>query len=103
MVSLQAYPEQHSGPFGLIKNRKINIKVQFRLKWESSVTCVCLYHYLENASYYCRMVKISKENLSIRQKGGVTDTYPFHGFEYVSMTRKIAIKMMSDFNISSIR
>lgn len=103
MVSFQAYPEQHSGPFGLIKNRKMNIKVQFRLKWESSVTCVCLYHYLENASYYCRMVRILKENLNIRQKGGVTDTYPPHGFEYVSMTRKIAIKMLPNFNISSIK
>lgn len=49
------------------------------------------------------MVRILKENLNIRHKGGVTDTYPTHGFEYVSMTRKIAIKMLPNLNISSIK
>lgn len=62
-----------------------------------------MYHYLENALYNCRVIRISKENLCIRRKGGVTDTYPSHGCEYVSMTRKIAIKMLPNLNISSIK
>lgn len=50
----------------------------------------------------CHTVRISKENLSTYQKGGVTDTYHSHVCEYVSMTHKIAIKMLLNFSISSI-
>lgn len=51
----------------------------------------------------CHTVRISKENLSTYQKGGVKDTYPSHVCEYMSMTRKIAIKMLLNFSMSSIK
>lgn len=42
-------------------------------------------------------------NIKRNQKGGVTDTYPSHACEYVSMTRTIAITMLLIFNISSVK